>query len=68
MQQPQADAGKRRMEERTLAFNNIPVIGFLIGAQGLDGSGNKVSCDSIDGHPSARDQKSRFAPLRKNVP
>jgi len=39
------------MEERTLTFDNIPMIRFLFGAQRLDGPGNKISYDRIDGNP-----------------
>src|ERR1700722_5489516 len=61
MQQAERNAGISRMEQRTLTFNHIPMLGGRRGTQDLSRPGLEIRNDGVYRHAAARDQDSRLA-------
>ena len=61
MQQPERDTRVRRMKQRALAFDDVPVIVVGIGTQQLGRTGHEVRDDCVERNSSARDQDSGLA-------
>ena len=49
MQQPHADAGIRRVEERALPLHEIPMIGIIGGREPFHRAGDEIGDHGIDG-------------------
>ncbi len=61
VQQPQADPGKRRMEQRALAFDHIPMAGLVVGTQSLHRPGDEIGDHRVYAHALPRDQNAGLA-------
>src|SRR6202789_3564248 len=61
MQQAERHPGVSRVEQRTLAFNHIPMLRGGSGTQDLSRPGLEIRNDRVQGHAAARDQDSRLS-------
>ena len=60
VQQAEADTGVGGMKQRALTFDQVPVVGIVGGRQPLDGTGDEIGDDGIDGDAAAGDEDSRL--------